>query len=80
MKNIIKNSSSFINGEWVQSQGHLSICNPANLQEHIHDIHLATGYDTNSALLAAQEAFDVWGKTRIEKRILLLEKFISNNP
>ena len=78
MKNIIKNSSSFINGEWVQSQEHLSICNPANLQDHILDIHLATGYDTNSALLAAQEAFDVWGKARIEKRILLLEKFMSN--
>ena len=78
MKNIINNSSSYINGDWVRGKDVLSLYNPANTDDHIQDIFLASKSDANKAILAAHEAFDSWSRTLLEERLTILLKIMKN--
>ncbi len=65
----------FINGSWLEGQGHeMKSLNPAK-NEVIWQGHTATATQVNEAVNAARTAFNTWALTSLEDRIAIVEKF-----
>ena len=67
----------YINGEWVdpKNPNNFEVINPSN-EEVCAVINLGSSDDTNSAVKAARNAFEIWKETSKEERLLLLEKLL----
>lgn len=65
----------FINGSWLEGQGHeMKSLNPAK-NEVIWQGNTATATQVNEAVNAARTAFNTWALTSLEDRIAIVEKF-----
>jgi len=68
----------YINGNWVApaKTNDFNVINPSN-EEPFAIISLGSKEDTDSAVMAAKNAFETWKDTSVEERISLLEKLLT---
>src|SRR2546423_3954510 len=66
----VKTYSNYIGGKWIQSESGevFENINPANTEDVIGRFPLSTGDDVNTAVNAAQQAFEGWRSTPAPKR------------
>ena len=67
----------YINGQWISpcKKNDFEVINPCN-EDPCAIISLGSSDDTNTAVMAAKNAFDSWKDTSKEVRIELLEKLL----
>ena len=70
---LVKKSSSYINGSWVLSNKKISTKNPADPKKYIKEIYFASPQDAKDSIVSASNAFKHWRIESIDKRITLLK-------
>ena len=68
----------YINGEWVESEGHeyIDIENP-DTHEIFAQVPRGNKDDVDKAVRAARAAFETWQYTPLEQRTALMEKVVN---
>lgn len=69
-------NEAYINGEWVSTEQHFSVYNPANGEE-ITQVPNCGIVEAEWAITAAEDAFTKWSKTTAEHRSNLLRKWFN---
>lgn len=64
-----------IHGHTPKKEGALSVCSPQNHQVVVGTVIHACEKEVDTALLAAEKLFPVWGKTPVKERAAIIEKF-----
>ena len=67
-------SEAYINGEWIKKETTFSIYNPYN-QVKIAEVSDCTQVDTESAITAADHAFQIWSNYTANKRSRILQNW-----
>ena len=67
-------SEAYINGEWIKKETTFSVYNPYN-QVKIAEVSDCTQVDTESAITAADHAFQIWSNYTANKRSRILQNW-----
>ncbi|MDA9358276.1 NAD-dependent succinate-semialdehyde dehydrogenase [Saprospiraceae bacterium] len=67
-------SEAYINGEWIKKETTFSVYNPYN-QIKIAEVSDCTQVDTESAITAADHAFQIWSNYTANKRSRILQNW-----
>ncbi|MDA9873827.1 NAD-dependent succinate-semialdehyde dehydrogenase [Saprospiraceae bacterium] len=67
-------SEAYINGEWIKKETTFSVYNPYN-QVKIAEVSDCTQVDTESAITAADHAFQIWNNYTANKRSRILQNW-----
>ena len=67
-------SEAYINGEWIKKETSFSVYNPFNGDE-IAQVSDCTQKDTESAISAADHAFQIWSNYTANKRSRILQNW-----
>jgi aldehyde dehydrogenase len=70
----IRPESQFINGKEIVSERAVKIYNPANVKECVGEMSLGSVEDVNTAVVAAELAWEKWAQTSAKERGELLKK------
>ena len=64
---LVKKSSSYINGSWVLSNEKILIKNPADPKKYIGEIYFASPQNAKDSIVSASNAFKHWKITSVVK-------------
>ena len=67
-------SEAYINGDWIKKETTFSVYNPYN-QDKIAEVSDCTQVDTESAITAADHAFQMWSNYTANKRSRILQNW-----
>ena len=70
---IVKRSSSYIDGSWVLSNEKIFLKNPAAPKKNIKEICFASPQNAKDSIVSAKSAFSLWSATPVDKRIKSLK-------